>query len=123
MTRHSTKARGQGITDRQEKMPKGFAQRSGDFGRTWEPKVGESLTCHVTDYKQDVKTRTKSGKSDVLAVVDTNTGELLTVWISAGLKGRVTPKDKGRTLYLKRLADRPTRKGRNPMKAYAVGVK
>lgn len=108
---------------KQDALPKGFEERGNNFPSTWEPNVGESLTGVIREYKTGIKTRTKQGKSDAAIVRETGTNLDWTVWISAGLRGRLSDKDKGKRVFLRRLADlKALKKGRNPMKAFQVGV-
>jgi hypothetical protein len=81
---------------------------------------GESLAGKIVEYKADVKT--KMGLRAIV-VVQSDLG-LRSVWLSAGLKDRLTPKDVHKMVYIERVADTPSKKkGRNPMKTYLVGVK
>lgn len=105
-----------------DSLPSGFSMRSGSFPSTWEPEPGDTLTGRVIEYKT-IPTRTKAGESDVFTVREDKTGLDWSVFVSAGLKGRVTKKDRGKRIFLRRLEDRKaTKKGRNPMKQYQVGV-
>lgn len=105
------------------KLPAGFDERGGNFPSTWEPEVGATLQGIIREYKT-VKTRTKAGESDVVIVRETGTNLDFSVWVSAGLRNRITAKDKGKRIFLRRTADLPPmKKGRNPMKTYQVGIK
>jgi hypothetical protein len=101
--------------------PKGYEERGGNFPSTWEPEIGDVLEGTVRDYKT-VKTRTRAGQSDLMVVREKGTNLDWSVWISAGLKGRVEKKDIGKHIFLRRVADVPSKKrGRQPMKGYWVG--
>ena len=104
-------------------IPTGFTSRDGSFPSTWEPDSGDALTGRILDYRT-IPTKTKAGESDIVTVQEEKTGLQWSVWLSgANLKGRITKKDKGKRLYIKRLEDgKATKKGRNPMKRYIVAV-
>jgi len=107
---------------REQGIPSGMEERGGNFPSTWEPEVGDTLTGTIRDFKT-VKTRTKAGESDVVIVRETGTNLDFSVWVSAGLRNRITVKDKGKKIFLRRTADLPPlKKGRNPMKTYQVGI-
>jgi hypothetical protein len=102
--------------------PKGYTERGGNFPSTWEPEIGGTLEGTVRDYKT-VKTRTRQGQSDLIIVREKGTNLDWSVWISAGLRGRVEKKDVGKHIFLRRTADVPSKKkGRQPMKGYWIGV-
>lgn len=104
-------------------IPKGYEQRGNNFPSTWDPEVGDSLIGTIREYKTGIKTRTKQGKSDAAIVRETGTNLDWTVWISAGLRNRLTEKDKGKKVFLRRTDDLPPlKKGRNAMKTFQVGV-
>lgn len=103
-----------------QSLPAGFAPRSGSFPAQWEPEIGDTLTGKVSEFRS---IETKFGESDVVTIIEDKTDLAWSVFISAGLTGRITKKDKGKRVYLRRVADRPSKKkGRKPMKSYVVGV-
>lgn len=105
-----------------DSLPSGFNPRSGSFPSIWEPEPGDTLTGRITEYKT-IPTRTKAGESDVFTVIEDKTNLAWSVFISAGLKGRVSKKDVKKRIFIRRMQDLPARKkGRNPMKQYIVGV-
>jgi hypothetical protein len=76
----------------------------------------------VIDYREQVKVKGQPRARDVMHVQSTQ--GTVSVWVSAGLTGRVSKKDKGRSVFLMRLTDRPSsKKGQNPMKVYRIGIK
>ena len=99
-------------------MPEGFRPRSGDLPPTWEPEVGEILQGTVVHYKASVGPNAQ----DVARVEDAE-GNISGVWITAGLTGRISPKDVGREVYLKRILDAPAKRGQSAMKQYVVGIR
>jgi alkylated DNA nucleotide flippase Atl1 len=108
---------------KREALPRGYQERTGDLPPSWSDVVGEILEGKVTDYREKVKVQGQPRARDVMHV-QTAEGETVAVWVSAGLVGRVSKKDKGSSIFLMRLHDRPaTKKGQNPMKVYRVGVK
>lgn len=101
-------------------MPVGYIQRSGSFPSQWEPEIGDVLTGKLSDYRS---IETKYGDSDVVTITEDKTGLDWSVFLSAGLAGRLTKRDKGKRVYLKRTEDRKSKKkGRKPMKTFLVGV-
>ena len=105
---------------REAGLPAGYVPRSGSFPSQWEPSVGDTLNGKIADYRT---IDTKFGESDVVTIIETGSNLAWSVFISAGLAGRIKKTDKGARVFLRRLADRPSKKkGRSPMKAYIVGI-
>src|SRR5712692_5278912 len=91
---------------REAGLPAGFQPRSGSFPSQWEPSVGDSLIGKITDFRT---IDTKFGESDVVTIIETGTNLAWSVFISAGLVGRIKKTDKGSRVFLRRLADRPSK--------------
>lgn len=102
------------------KLPSGYKQRAGSFPASWYPEPGDTLEGTVTEYRS---IETKFGESDVFTVREKTTGLDWSVFVSGGLVGRVKKSDRGKKVFLQRVADIPSKKkGRNAMKAFVVGI-
>jgi hypothetical protein len=99
-------------------MPEGYRPRSGELPPSWEPEVGEILQGTVVHYKVEAGPNAQD-----VARIETAEGEMFGVWITAGLTGRLSPKDIGHEVYLKRIQDAAAKRGQSAMKQYVVGIK
>lgn len=108
------------------RVPAGFKERGGDLPNSWMPAIGDSLTGKLLGFKTvhfPKKGKEAAKDRDVAHVVDESTGEVLGVWISAGLKGRITPKDVNHLVSITRGPDVKIKGQPSPMKSYRVFVK
>ena len=103
------------------KIPDGYEERTNEFPEVWKPGIGEVLQGRILQYKEGVKVDTEKGVSDI-AIVHAPNGNSYSVFISAGLAGKITRADIGKLCYITRTEDEDRGKP-SAMKTYAVGIK
>lgn len=86
-------------------------------GDSWRPRPGDTLEGVIAQYKKEV-----GDNEQDLIVVDTASGPV-TVWLSTVLKRQISPKDKGRKVFILFQGTAPKKKGRKyGAKLYTVAL-
>lgn len=104
-------------------LPPGFRQASrGNFPASWDYRRNRTLQGIVREIRDVPKGKNVDKDTQVMSVVQPETGEILAVWKSAALAGLFDEVKKGDSVFIRYDGEVKVKGRRQPMHGFTAGV-